>query len=114
MDKQEKKLSWNREYFMDDCWRVVGTDQEVDWLPGTHCNRCAYAGEDENGGDGIECIYRETDPECAELYAEIYACNKCDQLHVDFQKPNGTGWWDILDGSNIGIFLNIELKEKEL
>ncbi len=45
MDKQERKLSWNKEYEnIGDGWFVIGTDQEVDWLSSISCSECGYSG----------------------------------------------------------------------
>lgn len=100
MDKKEKKLSWNKEYYYEDgtWWFVDGKwkDEEVDCLPSIRCEKCAYAGEDENGGDGIESIYRKQE---GYTLTEMYKCAKCGQLHLEQMKgidgDYGTGYYDL-------------------
>jgi len=107
----DRILSWNREYYYEDgtWWWVDGKwkDKEVDCLPSIHCDRCGYAGEHgPNRGEGIEEIYRQDyDDGC---YAAIHECKMCNKLYVDYQKPNGTGWWDSFDGRHLGLFLDVK------
>lgn len=107
----DRILSWNKEYYKDEdgCWCCIDgefKDVEVD-LPSNHCDDCGYAGEHgPNHGEGIEEVYRQDyDDGC---YAAIHKCFKCNKLYVDFQAPNGTGWWDSFDGRHLGLFLDVK------
>jgi len=102
----EKKLSWNKEYYLEDTWRYVDGERknkEVDHLPSNHCDECGYSGEDENGGDpdcGLECIYEKTGiNDKGHYWVGLYLCNKCKKLYIDYwRKGDGfgnynDGWW---------------------
>ena len=114
MNKEIKKLSWNKKYYYEDgaWWWVNGEwkDKEVDHLPSISCSVCAYSGEDDNGnpsGDpdyGIECIFRKEGINDRGHYrTQLYVCNKCQQLYIDYwRKGDGQGnyydgWWDKLE-----------------
>lgn len=111
----ERILSWNGEYYFDDedgIWRCVDTDEEITHLPSISCGKCGYAGEDENDGDGIECIDSEEDDD---TLIEIYRCNKCGQLYIDEMEKlgkygYGCGYWD--DLTEEGWNRLMEMREK--
>jgi len=111
---EERKLSWNKEYYYEDgaWWWVDGEwkDEEVDHLPSISCGKCRYSGEEDAGnydGDsdcGIEHIWIK---EKKHTTTEIYRCNNCNQLYIDHIDKEGlrSGWWSELNGSNIGYVL---------
>lgn len=100
---KEKKLSWNKEYYRDENgeWSWVDgewKDRVVDWLPSISCGKCGYAGEDENGGEGIKSIYRKQE---GFILTELYQCLKCGQLYLEQMRGSdgsyGTGYYGLWD-----------------
>jgi len=93
---KEQILSWNGKYYYDEedgIWCYVDSGEEVDHLPFIHCDKCCYAGEDENDGDvaEIECIHTSED---LDVRIDIYRCNKCGQLYINKMRVFGEGDYD--------------------